>query len=151
MDLNFLLYHHQLLLVRAANPRARAPDRLRAAVRAVRVSTLIAAWRAARIEGRRFPLPSPVSGAGFYPRYPHYPQALCAMRESERLTASPRGRERPEARGESPGPKKAPGGCSSGAKPGSPQGRNERARQRQGDEGRSVRQGRKPEPLPLSR
>jgi hypothetical protein len=60
MDLNYLLYHHQLLLVRAANPRARAAERLRAAVRAARISSLIEAWRAAHIKGRRFPLP----GAG---------------------------------------------------------------------------------------
>jgi hypothetical protein len=57
MDLNYILFRHQLLLVAAADPAARPDERGRAAARADRISCAVEAWRSERIEGARIPLP----------------------------------------------------------------------------------------------
>ena len=48
MDLNYILFRHQLLLVAAADPAARPDERGRAAARADRISSAVEAWRSER-------------------------------------------------------------------------------------------------------
>ena len=57
MDLNYLFYRHQILLVRAADADANE-ERESAAASAERVGCLIERYRDARIEGPRIPLPT---------------------------------------------------------------------------------------------
>ena len=59
MDLNNLLFQHQRLILRAGSAALPASERLAAAARALRIGCLIERYRAARIPGRRVPLPMP--------------------------------------------------------------------------------------------
>lgn len=57
MDLNYLLYHHQKLLVRSRDPALTKVERARAARRANLIGCLVERYRSARIPGPRIPLP----------------------------------------------------------------------------------------------
>ena len=58
MDLNYLFYRHQQLIVRARSAAASQAERTRAAARAGLIGCLIERYRSARIPGRRIPIPS---------------------------------------------------------------------------------------------
>lgn len=59
MDLNHLLFEHQKLILRAGSAAVPPSERLAAAARALRIGGLIERYRAARIPGRRVPIPMP--------------------------------------------------------------------------------------------
>ena len=57
MDLNYLLYHHQILLVRAADADV-DEEREAATIKADRVGSLIEHYRDVRMDGPRVPIPA---------------------------------------------------------------------------------------------